>query len=531
MDVLESVVALGPTAIHVALLVLVFAESAAWLGVLVPGDLALLTAGALTATGEVELLTVVAVAFVGTVAGYAAAYELGRAAGPRLHAWAATRPRFARDLPVVDRLVRERGDLLVVTSRWVGALCAVVPLVAGAAGVPRRRFLATQVVGAVTWVVPVVLLGRLAGDAANADRWLLWASLGIAALLTIATWVAWRRLAGRPVPTAALWGGAGIVLGGVTATVLVRVAGTDRVTAVLSQVDGRALLGVGVLEVAALLALVQLYRTTFHANGGRIRFRDAMTVTLGAFSLTQLLPGGGAAGGVFAMRRFRRHGADPVRATTTVLLVGLVSMGTLGVVLSTATMIAALASRQYAAYAVASSTATVLVLSALWRLRRLTEDGPARDRLVGRLGRLTWRGRPVAREWASSLAAHEGLLHRPAVLLRPAGWSALNWVFDVGVLALLLHAVGADAPLVTVLVAFAVANLLNALPLTPGGIGIVEAGLAATLVGLGADAAATSVAVLGYRAIAYWLPTAVAAPVVVTGLRAPIAAPAVEAAR
>ena len=61
--------------------------------------------------------------------------------------------------------------------------------------------------------------------------------------------------------------------------------------------------------------------------------------------------------------------------------------------------------------------------------------------------------RPVAREWASSLAAHEGLLHRPAVLLRPAGWSALNWVFDVGVLALLLHAVGADAPLVTVLVA------------------------------------------------------------------------------
>lgn len=72
------------------------------------------------------------------------------------------------------------------------------------------------------------------------------------------------------------------------------------------------MLGVGVLEVAALAALVQLYRATFRANGGRIGYRDAMTVCLGAFSPTQLLPGGGAAGGLFAMRRFRRHGADPV---------------------------------------------------------------------------------------------------------------------------------------------------------------------------------------------------------------------------
>lgn len=521
MDLLESVAALGPTVVHLALFALVFLESAAWLGVLVPGDLALLTAGALTATGEVEPLTVVTVAVLATVAGYAAAYELGRAAGPRMHAWAATRPGLARDLPLVDRLVRERGGLLIVASRWVGALCAVVPLVAGAAGVPRRRFLATQVVGAVTWVVPVVLLGRVAGDAAGTDRWLLVASLGVAALLTVTTWVAWRRLAGRPVPPVALWGVVGVALGATTAAALVRMAGADRVAEVLGQVDGRALLGVVVLEVAALLALVQLYRTTFHVNGGRIRFRDAVTITLGAFSLTQLLPGGGAAGGLFAVRRFRRHGADPVRATTTVLLVGLVSMGTLGVVLSTATTIAALASPRYATTAIGSTGATVLIVLALVALRRLTEQGPARDRMVDRLDRVTWGGRHVAREWAASLADHEGLLHRPAALLRPAGWSALNWTFDVGVLALLLHAVAADAPFVAVLVAFAVANLLNALPLTPGGIGVVEAGLAGTLIGLGADPGATSVAVIGYRAVAYWIPTAVAAPVVVTGLRTP----------
>lgn len=531
MDVLESVAAVGPAAIYAALLLLVFAESAAWLGVLVPGDLALLTAGALTATGEVSLVAVVAVAVVGTVAGYAAAYELGRRAAPWVTARAARSSWLARDLPIAQRLVHERGAVMVLVSRWVGALCAAVPVAAGVSGYPRRRFLLLQVGGAVAWVVPVVLLGRVAGNAADTSRWLLAASLVVAAGLTVATWVWWRRLAGRPVPRAVPWGAAGIALGLATATVLVRAAGPARVAGVLRTLDGWALVGVGTLEVAALAALVGLYRATDRANGGRLGWRDAMTVGLGAFSLTQLLPGGGAAGGVFAMRRLRRHGADPVRATTTVVLVGLVSMGTLGLVLSIATTIAALASGRYAPYAVASATATVLVLLALAVLRRLTEAGPARDRLVARLGRVTWRGHPVATAWAASLGAHEGLLHRPAVLLRPAAWSALNWTFDIGVLALLLHAVGAGTPLVAVFVAFAVANLLNALPLTPGGIGMVEAGLAGTLIGLGSDPAATSVAVLGYRAVAYWIPTVLAAPVVVTGLRRGTPAGVAEVAR
>ena len=528
MDVLEPVAALGPTAIHLALFVLVFAESAAWLGMVVPGDLGLLTAGALTATGDVGVLSIVAVAVTGTVAGYAVAFEVGRWAGPRLLAVAERRPRLARDLARARQLVRDHGVAIVVASRWVGALCAVVPLAAGVSGQSRARFHATQLVGAVTWVVPVVLLGRLAGDAATTARWLLWISLATAGLLSLAGWVWWRSLAGRPVPPPVLWGAAGAVLGVGTAIGMVQLAGPDHVAEVLAAVDARAMLGVGALEVAALAALVQLYRSTFRANGGHIGYREAMTVCLGAFSLTQLLPGGGAAGGLFAMRRFRRHGADPVRATTTVLLIGLVSMGTLGLVLSTATTVAALVSGRYAPYAIGSTVATALVVVALLVLRRLTEVGPARDRLVTRLGRVTWRGRPVGREWATSLAQHDGLLHRPSVLLRPAGWSALNWVFDIGVLALLLHAVGARAPLVTVLVAFAVANLLNSLPLTPGGIGMVEAGLAGTLIGLGADPAATSVAVIGYRAVAYWIPTVLAAPVVATGLRA--SRPAVQEA-
>lgn len=154
----------------------------------------------------------------------------------------------------------------------------------------------------------------------------------------------------------------------------------------------------------------------------------------------------------------------------------------------------------------------------------------ARGWLAERLERLTWRGRQIALPWVKGLADGDLGLGRPSQLWRPVGWSAVNRVFDIGVLVLLLHAAGARAPLLAVLVAFAVGNLLNAMPITPGGVGLVEAGLTGTLIGFRVDAAAASVAVLAYRAIAYWLPAMVAAPVVLFGLRTPSVA-AVAVAR
>lgn len=176
---------------------------------------------------------------------------------------------------------------------------------------------------------------------------------------------------------------------------------------------------------------------------------------------------------------------------------------------------------------VAATTATVAVLGAL---RWLMGNEKARGWLAERLERLTWRGRQIALPWVKGLADGDLGLGRPSQLWRPVGWSAVNRVFDIGVLVLLLHAAGARAPLLAVLVAFAVGNLLNAMPITPGGVGLVEAGLTGTLIGFRVDAAAASVAVLAYRAIAYWLPAMVAAPVVLFGLRTPSVA-AVAVAR
>jgi uncharacterized membrane protein YbhN (UPF0104 family) len=88
-------------------------------------------------------------------------------------------------------------------------------------------------------------------------------------------------------------------------------------------------------------------------------------------------------------------------------------------------------------------------------------------------------------------------------LLAAIAW----WGFDVAVLWAAFRAFG-DAPAVAVLVTgYFVGMLANTLPL-PGGVGGVEVGMVGAFVGLGVDPGLAVVAVLSYRAIAFWLPTA-----------------------
>ena len=90
-------------------------------------------------------------------------------------------------------------------------------------------------------------------------------------------------------------------------------------------------------------------------------------------------------------------------------------------------------------------------------------------------------------------------------------WEALlyasgRWVLDYLTLLAALTAVGADPRPSLVLLAFTAAQALGTLPLTPGGLGFVEAGLTATLALAGVGAADAVVATLAYRLVSYWLP-------------------------
>jgi uncharacterized protein (TIRG00374 family) len=83
--------------------------------------------------------------------------------------------------------------------------------------------------------------------------------------------------------------------------------------------------------------------------------------------------------------------------------------------------------------------------------------------------------------------------------------TAGRWLFDFLTLEAALVAIGAHASPALTLLAYAAAQLLGQLPATPGGIGVVEAGLAGSLTVAGMSAGAAALATLAYRLVSYWL--------------------------
>jgi uncharacterized protein (TIRG00374 family) len=83
--------------------------------------------------------------------------------------------------------------------------------------------------------------------------------------------------------------------------------------------------------------------------------------------------------------------------------------------------------------------------------------------------------------------------------------AAARWLFDWLTLLTALAAVGQHPRPTLVLLAFCTAQLLAQVPITPGGLGVVEAGLTGALVLIGVPASAAAVATLAYRLVSYWL--------------------------
>jgi uncharacterized protein (TIRG00374 family) len=81
-----------------------------------------------------------------------------------------------------------------------------------------------------------------------------------------------------------------------------------------------------------------------------------------------------------------------------------------------------------------------------------------------------------------------------------------KWTFDYLALVCILAAFGARPEPSLVLLAYGAASLLGMIPLTPGGLGFVEAGLAGLLGLAGVDLGTAAVATLAYRLVGFWLP-------------------------
>ena len=163
---------------------LCFAEAAVLLGMVLPGETALLVAGVFCQRHVLDLRIMIAVAVVCAVAGDSVGYEFGRTVGPRLrrsrlgawvgeHRWAA-----------VDGFLVRHGGKAVLLGRLTALFRALVPSMAGMSGMRYRTFLVWNALGGLIWAPGCVLLGYAFSSSLNVvGKTLTWAPLAVVAVV------------------------------------------------------------------------------------------------------------------------------------------------------------------------------------------------------------------------------------------------------------------------------------------------------------------------------------------------------------
>lgn len=156
--------ALAYTAIFLA----AFLEAIPILGTLVPGSTLILALSALIPAGSLHLTPVLASAITGAVIGEALAYTIGHISQRRvLTAWPLS--NYPAIVAQSEDFFHRYGIFAVFLARFVPPVRAIVPIVAGALGMPPRQFYPASVAACLLWAPAHVLPGLLAGSVA--EQW------------------------------------------------------------------------------------------------------------------------------------------------------------------------------------------------------------------------------------------------------------------------------------------------------------------------------------------------------------------------
>lgn len=206
-DLLTWLQGLPPLLIYVIAAMIVAGETAVIFGLLVPGEATLLLVGFLAYAGTLRLAPALLVMILAAVIGDTLAFRAGRRYGPRLRAGRlgarVGHERWGR----ADAMLGRLGGRGVLTARWVAFARTLVPRLAGAAGMPYRRFAPWNLAGVVTWVGGSVLAGNLAGESYETVSRLLGRATGAVLVLVaalVAVVLAGRWLGRNPDPARAL---------------------------------------------------------------------------------------------------------------------------------------------------------------------------------------------------------------------------------------------------------------------------------------------------------------------------------------
>lgn len=263
-----------------------------------------------------------------------------------------------------------------------------------------------------------------------------------------------------------------------------------------------------VLQIASWLCYTALTRAVLPRESG-VGWPTQLGIDLTGFGVSHVIPGGGATAMGLRYQMMTAVGIPPptvvtTTATQTVLSdVALAACYLLGAVLSIPTVMQHRSLQLTAGIGLAVMVLVVVGSVLLVRgHHRITERLQEAETRIG-----TWlrpRLTRISHELVQFL--RDGRRTVPAIV-----FAMLNWLLDAACLYVCLMSYSGDHVSPTlVLTAYGFASLLGLLPLTPGGLGVIEGSLIPLLIAMGTSSPVAVLGVITWRVLQFWLPVPVA---------------------
>lgn len=270
------------------------------------------------------------------------------------------------------------------------------------------------------------------------------------------------------------------------------------------------LLGFG-LQLVALVSYSQLTRAALPP--GAIKLGALFRIQLATKAVGNVTIAGTATSSALGYRLLTLAGVGGADAGFALGVAGLGSAVVLNLLLWTSLLISIPLSGVNPLYVTGALVGVFLLLVFAGLVLALLRGQQLAERVLRRVAqRITFMDEDRTAALVQRLAQRlREIMASPQLVRRVVLWAVANWLLDAASLWVFLRAFGGSLRVDSLLVTFCLVNILAVIPLTPGGLGIVDGAYTPLLVGFGLSAATATLGVPSYRVAQFWLPIPIGA--------------------
>ena len=274
---------------------------------------------------------------------------------------------------------------------------------------------------------------------------------------------------------------------------------------------GWAVAGV-VVEVVSLFCYAVLTKVLL-PPGPKPSLSRLFRIDLSAAAVAHVIPAGTLGTAALGFRLFTNEGISANDAGVMMAAKGLGSTIVLNVLLWLSLVISIPLAGFRPIYGTVAIIGTVLLAAVALVIIGVTRGTERASRILHVVGdKIPWvsgdRLEAAVRQASKTASA---MAKDKRVLAWALVWASLNWLLDAASLWCFIAAFGSTVNPIELFAAYGIANVAGALPLTPGGLGVVDSAAPLLLVGFGVTRSVATLGVLAWRLVNFWLPIPVGA--------------------